>query len=225
VSIGSVQSNPLSNPWTQLSQSGTGTTSGSATGSDTSVAGQARFGSPLPRGPWSNQGTSVTGGTAANPMQSLASDIQAMLIQAQSTSAMQTAGTTGSSAASGTGAVSPEQQAATDLQTLMNDIQAGASGQSGASAPSSAQTASTTPTDPTGQSEHHHHHHHEEGGAGSGASAVAASSTSSGATMAVESSTNSVDQQVSQVFASDIEQALQAYSGAAAATTMPSLTV
>jgi len=226
VSIGSVQSNPWSNPWDQsLSQLGTSATSGSTPGSDTSVPGQGSFGSPLPSGPWSNQGTSVSGSSAANPMQSLASDIQAMLIQAQSTSAMQTAGTTGSSSAGGTTAVSPEQQAATDLQTLMSDIQAGTSAQAGTSTPSSAQIASTAPTDPTGQTEpHHHHHHHEAGGQSNGASAVASASTSSGTTTSAGSPASS-DRQVSQIFAGDVEQALQAYGSSAAATAMPSLTV
>jgi hypothetical protein len=224
VSIGSVQSNPWSNLGAQSSsQSGASATSGSIPGSDTSVPGQGSFGSPLPSGPWSNQGTSVTGGAVANPMQSLANDIQAMLIQAQSTSAMQTAGTTGSSTAGGTGAVSPEQQAATDLQTLMSDLQGSTSSQTGA--PSSAQTASTTSPDPTGQTEHHRHHHHEAGGAAGEASTVVASSTPSGTVGAALSSTSSSDQQVAQVFAGDIEQALQAYGGGAAATTMPSLTV
>jgi hypothetical protein len=174
----------------------------------------------LPAGPWSNQGASGTTNTAANPMQSLASDIQAMLLQAQGASAA----VSGTGTAGGTTAITPEQQAATNLQTLMSDLQAGTS--TSPNAQTQTQTASANPAAPTGQTEpHHHHHHHGGGGEGGDALAAAGSSTASGSTATTTSSSTSDDGQVSQVFAADIAQALQAYSGTSATTTMPSLTV
>jgi len=233
VSIGSVQSNSWPDPWAQAAsaQSGSAQAAQDGTSASTGVgSAQGSFGPPTPSGPWSNQSGSATGSASANPLQNLANDIQAMLIQAQASSATQTAGTAaatsatqtaGTQTATTTGAttsVSLEQQTATDLQTLMSDLQASTS------APPTAQTASTNPADPTGQTEPHHHHHHHGGGEASGAS-PASGTTASSTTPAAESPTSSSDQQVSQVFAADIEQALQAYSGTAAATAMPSLTV
>jgi len=182
VSIGSIQPHPWSNPWSAASHSSTNTSW------NTAAAGAGPSGTPV---------------APANPFEQLASNIQAMLIQAQSTTAASGTSTTG-----GAAAVSPEQNLATSLQTLMNDLQP-------STAPN-AQTASTNPTDPVGQTEHHHHHHREADGDASGATAVASTTANS---------VTGEDQAVSQVFAADIAQAIQSYGGASASSMMPALTV
>jgi hypothetical protein len=163
-----------------------------------------------------------TAALPSNPFQALASDIQAMLIQAQGGAATPAAST---SVTGTTTAVSAEQQMATDLQTMMTDLQ-GATAQTTAAstADSTSRTASTNPADPTGQSQpHHHRHHHEDGGGeASGSSAVASSSTPSGSTSA---ETTTDDEAVSQMFAADVTQALAAYGGNAGSSMMPALMV
>jgi hypothetical protein len=145
-------------------------------------------------------------------MQSVATDIQAMLIQAQSTAAAPASGTSTAISAS-TAAVNPQQKIAADLQTLLGDLQSATS--------PNAQTASTSPAGPVGgTAPHHHHHHHEEGGEASGATSVAGASTP-----AATSSNSTGDQAVSSMFAADITQALQAYGGSGAAGLMPNLTI
>jgi hypothetical protein len=149
----------------------------------------------------------------ANPFQQLASDIQAMLIQAQGSTTAQTAATATPTTASGATADSTGQNLATNLQTLMNDLQSGGT--------PNAQTASTNPADPVNQTgHHHHHHHHEDDGNASGATAVAGSSPPAGAT-----ATTSDDHAVSQLFAADIAQAIRSYGGVSASSMMPALTV
>lgn len=206
MSIDSLQSNPWTNPWSAsaASQSGTNAAGGSAsTGPFAEINQlQANFGSSAPNSAWAGQssvGTNDASLSPANPLQSLASDIQAMLIQAQDT------------AASGVGtaqAATPQQSVAADLQSILGDLQ-------GAAAPAT-QTANADPTAPTGQTEHHHHHHHQDGdGEATGASDVAAASTTAAP------STN--DQSVSTIFASDIAQAIQAYGGGSTDPAMPAL--
>jgi hypothetical protein len=218
MSIGSLQSNPWANPWA-ASQSGTGAPGASApTGPYIEISQeQATFSSSASNAPWSNQDTGGTNGTTispANPLQSLASDIQAMLIQAQSTAAA--GGATGSTTAS----ASPAQNAATDLQTLIADIQSAVT-QSGTEP--TAQTANSNPTAPAGQTEHHHHHHHGGGGDASGASDVAnASSNSAVVNTGSQQASNLAP---SSIFATDIAQAIQAYGGDSASTAMPALMV
>jgi hypothetical protein len=198
VSISALQSGS----WTAASRHADQTTRGrdvprpklDATGP--AVAGAAPSGTP--------------GGSAASgSFQSLVSDIQAMLAQAQ-----QGAGTaTGSSSTPTTGAkaattsVSPEQQLATDLQAFMGNAAPGG------------QTASASPTDPVAETPHHHHHHHG-GGQASGSTAVA---QAPGATPTASGS-NSI-QSVSRILAGDISKALSAYAGASAATTTGTSTV
>jgi hypothetical protein len=88
-----------------------------------------------------------------------------------------------------------------------------------------AQTANSDPTGAASKTGQHHHHHHEGGGEASGATSVANSATPSGTTAAPTRSATSADQAVSQVFAADIAQALQAYSGVSTSPMMPALTV
>jgi hypothetical protein len=215
MSIGSVQSNPWSNPWDQSVSSQSGTSAASSSGV------QGSFGPPMPNGPWSGQDSGGTTATApANPFQTLASDIQAMLIQAQDTgAATAAAGTSASATASAGGtALTPEQQVAADLQNMMTELQSSAS--------SSTQTANANPADPTsqtgqtGQTEHHHHHHHGGGGEASGATAVADASTTATTTAATAG-----DQSESQALSVDFTAAIQAYSGANASSLMPMLTI
>jgi hypothetical protein len=174
VSIGSLQSNPWANPWaasatSQSGNNGPGRTAPAGSFVEINLVG-ATFSTSASHAPSSGQNAAGMSGTStspANPLQSLASDIQAMLIQAQS------AAPTGGTATSPTGAATPEQRVAADLQTIMGDIQS-------AIAPNT-QTANSNPTAPTGETEHHHHHHHHDGGGeANGASDVAATSTSSG---------------------------------------------
>jgi hypothetical protein len=176
VSIGSLQSNPWANPWASPWAASATPQSGTKAPGNAAPAGsfveinqiQVNLSTSASNAPSSGQSTAgTTGASPANPLQSLASDIQAMLIQAQSSAP------TGGAAASTTTTASPEQRVAADLQTIMGDIQS-------AIAPNT-QTANSNPTAPTGETEHHHHHHHHDGGGeANGASDVAATSTSLG---------------------------------------------
>jgi hypothetical protein len=167
----------------------------------------------------SSQGPSGTTTSPANPLQSLASDIQAMLIQAQSaaaTSGAAASGTATSGAASA--AATPEQSVTSDLQTLLGDIQSAIS--------PNTQTANTNPASPTGQTApHHHHHHHGGDGEANGASDVAAAAPSPGPAASNTGSVLASDQTVSSIFATDIAQAIHAYGGDSASTSQPALTV
>ena len=111
--------------------------------------------------------------------------------------------------------MTPEQNLANALQTLMSDLQGGNT--------ANTQTANTNSSDGVGQTQHHHHHHHEDGGNANGATAVAAATTS-GTTATASGSQASEDKAVSQVFAADIVQAIQAYGGTSSASTTTSLT-
>src|SRR5258708_954592 len=139
-------------------------------------------------------GTSDASTSSANPLQSLASDIQAMLIGAQNGTAL--GGGTGSGA-------SPEQKRATDLQTLLSDLQTATS--------ANTQTANSNPTAPDGTAVHHHHHHHHGGGEANGAFDVAAAAP----TGTQAASGHSV--------AADIAQAIRAYGGGSIAAAFPML--
>ena len=212
MSIGSVQSNqwptPRANsissqsrpkaPWSAAPSLAPG-----ATGSM-----QGSFGPAAPAGTGSGQaGTSAT--TAAkspNPLQSIAPATQAMLIQAQSTSAP--------GAGSGAATLTPDQKLAADLNTLLSDLQSATTPT--AQAPAT-QTASTDPTSAPGQANRHHHHHHDADDNASGASAVASASSTTAPTGS--------SQPMSQLFAAGIAQVLKAYSGGSASTTTPGLTM
>jgi hypothetical protein len=231
VSINNIQSNSWANPW--ASQSGAAKAGGSShRGFAPNSAGTG------------NVTASTAGATSSapsNPFQALAADIQAMLIQAQSTASNPTAATqAGTSPAAGTGAgttgattdTTAEQRVATDLQTLMNDLQ-GAAGQTGqtttpSGSTSPTQTASASATDTVGQAEHHHHHHHHDDGGEAAASSAVASATTSAtpataaagpAAATTAASSASAAQAVSRAFAGDVVQALQAY-GSGAGTPM-----
>jgi hypothetical protein len=168
-----------------------------------------------------------------NPFRQLSSYIQALLVQAQGSTAAQAASTTGTAstatgssalganAIGGTASGDPEQQLATDLQSLLAQSQNTdvGSGQNG-------QTAGTGHVQP-----HHHHHHHQGGGqeatnaaSGAGATATASSTTASSATTASETAASGSDEMVSHALAADIMQALQAYGSRTPATTGSALT-
>ncbi len=235
MSIGSLQSDYWANQWASSAASASANSSPWSTGS-TAAPGvatpvQGSFDALQQGGPWSSQddtGTTGASASSSNPLQNLAADIQAMLIQAQSTAATESQTATATTAAQpatavsatsgGTAAVTPEQKLATDLQTLLSDLQP-------ATTPAT-QTANASATDATGQTEHHHHHHHHGGGGNaSAATDVASTSTTSGTTAATTGSTTSGDQTASQIFAADIAQALQAYGGVSPATTTSVLTM
>jgi hypothetical protein len=198
------------NPWaaSTVSQSGANRPwNSAATGSLLEIDQvQASFSTSASNAPWPGQNAAGTSGaptSPANPLQSFASDIQAMLIQAQN--AFGSGGAAGGTTTNAT----PGQAVANDLQALMGDLQA-------AAAPNT-QTANSNPTAPTGAAGHHHHHHrHDGGGEANGQFDVAAASASG-----TQSATG---QSVSATFATDIAQAIQAYGGGAAATAMPALT-
>jgi hypothetical protein len=202
MSVGSVQSNAWLPPWEQSASSAQSGASGTSFNSALPAAGtQAASGQ----------------GAASNPFQSLANDIQAMLIQVQSTAGAgaQPVAATGTSATTPSTSSSPEQQVATDLQSIMSEMQGVGS--------TTTQSATADPASATGQTQHHHHHHHEGGGGeASGASEFASGSASS---TAGSSSTGSGDQALSQMISSDIEQALQAYGGTTTAGPTSLLTV
>jgi hypothetical protein len=205
VSIDSLQSSPWTNPWSTYA----GARSGSNAASGAAAAGpfaqlQEGFSASGAGAPWPGQnaaGSGDAGTSPANPLQSLASDIQAMLIQAQSSAA--TGGLTGST----TAAATPEQSVTNDLQSLLGGTQP-------AAAPN-AQTADSNPTTPTGETVHHHHHHHGNGDDTNGVSNVAGASTTATQTAG--------DQSVAASFATDIAQAIQAYGGGSLAAATPVL--
>ena len=226
MSIDSLQTNHWTNPWARnvSSQSEKHTTWSAAPSAAAGTTGSVRggFSPAVPTGPWSSQGGSGSNSastTPANPLRTLASDIQAMLIQAQGTAAAADSqtGTAAAQTSGGATAASPEQTLATDLRSLLSDLQSGAT--------ANARTANANPADAAGRTEHHRHHHrHEDGGGASAATAVASSSTAAGTTTASAGSAAGFDQAVSRVFAADIAQALRAYGGASAATTTPVVT-
>ena len=160
--------------------------------------------------------TGTPGGSAAaaagqtgsvEPFQQLASDIQALLVQAQGGT-----GTAATAAATtATTATDPEQQLATDLQSIMNQLQGSQTG---------AQTASAEQTGATGQAHGHHHHHHHEDTDTDASAATEASATTSATTTTASAS----NQAVSQTLAADIMQALQAYGGTGSTLAVPTLT-
>lgn len=245
MSIDSLQSNPWANPWAA-------STSSKAAGTDQS---QATFSTSGSNSPWSAQGAagSSTSSSPANPLQSLAADIQAMLIQAQNT------GTQGSATGGTTGATTAEQSAATDLQTMLGNMQAafaansqmantnstastdgtttGATPQHSvatdlqtmlddlqAAITGNTQTANSDPTSSTGETRHHHHHN-IGGGEANGASDVASASTSPDPGASATGSRLAGDQAVSPSLATEIAQAIQAYAIGGASTATAALTV
>ena len=193
MSIGSLQSNPWAmslasqnaaeSPFSAIPMPQPDATTGPV---------QGGFDSATPNGPGSGQassGTSGTGSGSANPFQSLANDIQAMLIQAQSAAAGTTGsgtttsgttssgtaanGATRSSGTTATSAATPEQDMASALQSLLAMLQGSKTGVTAnqqtasagtSSAAASQQTASIDPTGSAGRTEHHHHHHQDAEG-------------------------------------------------------------
>ncbi len=230
MSIGSLQTTPRANPWNSASSSGANAAGSASSTSSTgiSIPFQGSFGPAVPNGPWSRVGGGQPSpaSASANPLQNLASDIQAMLIQAQTaaatasgttTAASATASGTTSAASSGSASVTPEQAVANDLQSLLNNLQSSLSPKG--------QIANADPTGTTGQTEHHHHHHHREGGGDSnGATAVAGAATPSGTQVATPGAQSGGDQAVAGVFAADIAQALQAYGATALSASMMAVT-
>ncbi len=204
MSVGSISSNTWTSPYAPRS------VLGSACGD---------FAPPATEAGNTASATSISSTGTTNPFQQLAADIQAMLVQAQSGTAAPAASTAATSAATATGgttAVSPEQQLATDVQAMLAQLQSGQAGNG-----TTAQTA-TAGQEGVGEVHPHHHHHHHEGGSLPGgdatSSTVASTSTSSGTSM------SSSDQAVSQAFAADIAQALQAYASLPSTTAVPGLT-
>ena len=179
MSIGSI----ASNIWAQTTQlSSTLDPTLSAASASSSVTGTQ-----------SSSATTVAGQTGSvDPFQQLASDIQALLVQAQGGTS------TATPAATGTTATDPEQQLATDLQSLMNQLQGTQTGTS--------QTASAEQTGATGQTHGHHHHHHEDTDTDASAATEASATTTPSSP-----ATSANNQTVAQTLAADIVQALSAY--------------
>jgi hypothetical protein len=190
------------------------TTGAPATGTDPDSIGPGGFG-PVGPGPQPTQGTSQASGPSG-AFDSLAADIQAMLIQAQNA-----AGTSGSVAADGSATTGTPAVAASGLATstattaanleasLASDLQALMSGQASSQA-AGTQTANVNPDQFGGRFHshgHHHHHHGTEGGdaVGNGTAAVASNAATS------DQSAGAGVQQVSQTLAADIAQAIQSY--------------
>jgi hypothetical protein len=188
VSIASLASIPLSHLFG-------GSRSGTGSGGLTAAA-------PFTTGDSQDATKGATNSGPASSFQALASDIQAMLIQAQGSA---TAGGAASSASAD--AVTPEQKLAADLRTMMSNLQ-------GSGSPN-ARSASTDPTsvDPGGASGHHHHHHHlhdEARGSTAVADATGTGQTGTGQTGNVKA--------VSRILAANITQALSAYGGGSSST-------
>ena len=111
---------------------------------------------------------------------------------------------------SATTAPDPEQQLATDLQSIMNQLQGTQTG--------STQTASAEQTGATGPAHGHHHHHLDTDTDASAATEASATTTPATTTAAANNQT------VSQTFAADIMQALQAYGDTGSTVTATALT-
>jgi hypothetical protein len=155
-------------------------------------------------------GTSGGSTSPANPLQSLASDIQAMLIQAQNTSGQ--GGVPGGT----TAAATPVRSVAADLRAVVGNIQS-------AVAPNS-QTANSNPTGPAGAAEHHHHrHHHGGGGEAIGTFDVGASTGSSSNGGSGTGTQTADNQSVFTISATDIMQAIRAYTGGTTPAAAPAL--
>jgi hypothetical protein len=246
MSISGVQSNPWPDP--SAASGSRAIASGRGKGvphpaCDATGPAEGSFAPSPPTGSWSTQSTAQNGGKPAaggNPLQTLASDIQAMLIQAQgpvqgnaSTTATGASTTSGTTATDSSASVSPAQKLAADLQTFLNNLGANSGGSPSATTGANAagtsvanatgtSVANASPTDSATQTGHHHHHHH--GGEASGASAVAQTSgVSSGAAAAPSGAFAS--QAVSRVFAGGIAHALRIYANATSAATIPAVTV
>ncbi len=212
MSIDSIASSTWARPF--ASQSGVG------------GVGQADPPPPPNAGGTIQDSPSISGSTSAvgiaNPFQQLASDVQALLVQAQGG----TAPTTATSATGTTTGAGPEQQVATDLQTLMAQLQAGHTGSD-----PNAQAGTTGQTGATSQAQPHHHHHHHGGGTGAGMDAAtqigatsASSATTASAATSAGTAASASDQTTSRAFAADILQALQAYGSKASGAAVPGLT-
>jgi hypothetical protein len=167
-------------------------------------------GSIAPATSQSTPGTGTSSQGPANLFQQLSSDIQAILVQGQSSTASPTAATSSTastapatSATSGTTSGNPAQAVATDLQSLFAMFQNNQPGTTSSAQPGEA-----------GQVQPHHHHHHHGGGAPPIASSSDSSATTaSSSTAATGTAPSSSVQGASQSFAADIMQVLQAYSG------------
>jgi hypothetical protein len=238
MSISGVQSNPWPNPST--ASGSRAIASGREKGvpppaCDATGPAEGSFAPSPPTGSWSTQSTARNGGKPAaggNPLQTLASDIQAMLIQAQgvvqgnaSTPATGASTTSATATADSSASVNPAQKLAADPQTFLNNLGANSGGSPSPSVGANAtgtSVANANPTDPATQTGHRHHHHH--GGEASGASAVAQSSGVSSGAVAVPSGAIA-SQAVSRVFAGGIAHALRIYANATSATTIPAVTV
>ena len=207
MSIGSLQSNPWPNPWDTATAAQTGTAGNAAAASEISQF-EETVTAWASNGALSGQDATATNAPSANPLQNLASDIQAMLIQAQSAAGADDTPTT----------ADPVQSVATDLQTILGGSQSGGAANS--------QTANANPTAPTGQTEqhHHHHHHHDGDGEANAATDVAAASGSAGAGSPTTTQLSS-DQAVSSIFASDIAQAIESYGSNISSTAISGLMV
>jgi len=173
-----------------------------------STASKGGSGSPVQAGAGSPAAapSALDSASAAstNPLRNLASDIQAMLIQAQGTAAAAHKPTT-PAAGGGPSATGPEQKLATDIQTLLSDLQIAAT--------PNPRTANANPADTAGRPERHHHHHHERGIEATGASAVASSNGAN--------PLNNGNHAVSRIFAAEIAHALKAYGRATGITATP----
>jgi hypothetical protein len=172
-------------------------------GSNGSVQGD--FGSPPSA---RSSGGGATAGSG-NPFAAIVSDIQAILVQAQSGASQATGSMTSGGATSGATTTSSTPSAATTPeQDLVNQIQSLIAGTRGGSA--GAGTASVTPDGGSGLAgahHHHHHHHHEFGTDGTGgapASSATASAQDAG-------SASSSDPSIAQTIAGDLIRALRSY--------------
>ena len=238
MSIGSIASNTSFPPY--AARSGTGGAWGAFPPSPADTGRTAQGSLATAR---LSPDASGTGASAAGPVsafQQLSSDIQAMLLQAQGGTAAQattTTGAGGTSTSTGVGAigattaVTPAQQLATDIQSILAQLQGNQSASS-----ANGQTATASQAGASGEARPHHHHHHHEGGspeggdmaAGSGDTTASSTTATSAATTsgrsAATTSASSNDRAVSQAFAADIMQALQAYGSASSTATAPGLT-
>src|SRR6202051_3717825 len=152
MSISGVQSNPWPDPSTASGSHAIASGRGKGVprpACDATGPAEGSFAPSPPAGAWSTQSTAQNGGKPAaggNPLQTLASDIQAMLIQAQgpvqgnaSTPATGASTTSGTASADSPASVNPAQKLAADLQTFLNNL-----GANSGSSPSAAAGANAT---------------------------------------------------------------------------------
>lgn len=167
--------------------------------------GSHNWNTPLNPNGTSSSASGSTSGVSADMFEQLAADIQAVLVQGQTSSAAPAAA--GTNTATATTPADPAQQLAADLQSVYAQLQGNTAD---AAAPSPVEANNQATPANQAQPQHHHHHHHME------SDTATAGSTSTSAPDNIQG--------VSQALSAAILQVLQAYGNSTSASTSFGLT-